>query len=197
MSDSPKPRHPQLLRGFRSCYGAHPAHLLLLIAAAALAGYAVSRWFIAPTPLRLLVWFAGAVIGHDLIAAPIYGGLDRLLVRVVGGRADAGDQLLWWRRAAVNHLRIPVLLSVLLLAMWYPLVLARSDRTYFAASGQHQDRYAGNYLLVVAILFGGSLVLFMARLARAAGRSRSDASPPRSSPEVATPAPDEPGTSQP
>ena len=62
-------------------YGAHPAHLLLLLVAAAVAGWAVFHWLHAPTPVRLLVWFAAAVIGHDLIAFPIYTGLDRLLIR--------------------------------------------------------------------------------------------------------------------
>ncbi len=197
---SPKGPRVRRPRSFRSAYGAHPIHLLLIVATAAVAGWAVSRWLQAPTPVRLLVWFACALIGHDAVAAPVYSALDRLLVRVVGGvSADDGleDELVWWRRAAVNHIRIPVLLSVLLLAMWYPLILSRSDATFFAASGRHLDRFTGNYLLVVAILFGGSLVLFMARLARAAGRSRSGASRPRSSSPAATPAPPEPGTNRP
>ena len=55
------------------------------------AGYAVIQWLHAPTPVRLLVWFAAALIGHDLIAAPLYMGVDKLLIRAVAG-ADPGPR---------------------------------------------------------------------------------------------------------
>ncbi len=184
---------------FRKVYGAHPAHLLLLIVAAAVAGWAVLQWLHAPTPVRLLVWFAAAVIGHDLIAFPIYTGLDRLLIRAIAGSSAAGAaaSISRWRRAAINHIRFPVLLSGLLLLMWYPLIFKRSDGVYFAASGQHQSHYLSNYLLAVALLFGGSLLILLLRLARAAGRSRNDASPLRTSPPPTTETPDAPETNQP
>ena len=181
---------------FRARYGGSPAHLLLLVAAAALAGFAVLHWLHAPTPVRLLVWFGAAVVGHDLIAFPIYAGLDRLLVRALAGTpGEAGISR--WRRAAINHVRAPVLVSGLLLLMWYPLIFRRSDGAYFHASGQHQDRYLGNWLLAVALLFGASLVIFAGRLALAAGRSRSAAPPPRTSPRDSTEAPPAPGSNQP
>ncbi len=187
------------LPALRARYGAHPAHLLLLVVAATVAGWAVLQWLHAPTPVRLLVWFGAAVIGHDLVAFPIYTLLDRLLIRVIAGTpaSDAAASISRWRRAAINHIRFPVLLSGLLLAMWYPLIFKRSDGVYFAASGQHQSRYLGNYLLAVALLFAGSLLTFLLRLALAAGRSRSGASPPRTSPPPTTEAPDEHGTNQP
>jgi hypothetical protein len=184
---------------FRARYGAHPAHLLLLIVAAAGAGWAVLQWLHAPTPVRLLVWFGAAVVGHDLIAFPVYTGLDRLLIRVIAGSSasEAAASISRWRRAAINHIRFPVLLSGLLLLMWYPLIFKRSDAVYFAASGQHQSRYLGNYLLAVALLFGGSLLIFLLRLARAAGQSRNDASPARTSPPPTTQTPAGHETNQP
>ena len=187
------------LPSFRQAYGAHPAHLLLLIVAAAVAGWAVLQWLHAPTPVRLLVWFGAAVIGHDLIAFPLYTGLDRLLIRVIAGTSasDAAASISRWRRAAINHIRFPVLLSGLLLLMWYPLIFKRSDGVYFAASGQHQSRYLGNYLLAVALLFGGSLLIFLLRLARATGRSRIDASRRRTTSPATTETPDEPEKNQP
>jgi hypothetical protein len=170
------------LNAFRRLYGGHPAHVLLLLASFAFAGYAVVRWLQAPTPVRLFVWFAAAVIGHDLVAFPVYTAIDRLLSRVILGAdaASASAASLRWRRAALNHIRIPSMLSALLFVMWYPLILRRSQNVYFAASGAHQNRYLGNWLLAVGILFGGSLLIFLARLMRAKGRSRSDASPPQS-----------------
>jgi hypothetical protein len=180
-------------------YGGHPAHLLLLAVAAAVAGWAILQWLDAPTPVRLLVWFGAAVVGHDLIAFPVYTGLDRLLLRVIAGRSAlaAAASISRWRRAAINHVRIPGLLSILLLVMWYPLIFQRSDGVYFAASGRHQNRFLSNYLLAVALLFAGSLVILMIRLAVAAGRSRSDASPPRRSPPPTSENPDEHATNQP
>lgn len=196
---APHERRRWRLPSFRKAYGAHPAHLLLLIAAASIAGWAVLQWLHAPTPVRLLVWFGAAVLGHDVIAFPIYTGLDRLLVRVIAGKSasDAAATISRWRRAAINHIRFPVLLSGLLLLMWYPIIFKRSDGVYFAASGQHQSRYLGNYLLAVALLFGGSLLIFLLRLARAAGRSRNDASPARTSRSPTTQAPAGQETNQP
>ncbi len=177
--DAPSTSGEPVRQRFRRLYGGHPAHLLLLLAAFGFAGYAVVRWLQAPTPIRLLVWFAAAVIGHDLVAFPVYTAIDRLLRRAVLG-ADPIGATARWRRAALNHLRIPALLSALLFAMWYPLILRRSQNAYFAASGSHQNRYFGNWLLAVGILFAGSLLIFLARLARARDRRRSDASPRKS-----------------
>ncbi len=157
----------------------------------ALAGFAVLHWLHAPTPIRLLVWFGAAVVAHDLIAFPIYAGLDRLLVRAISG-ADPGPVLSWTRRAAINHVRAPAMISGLLLLMWYPLILKRSDGVYFRAGGGHQDRYLGNWLLAVAILFAASLIIFAGRLALAVRRSRTDPSlfgNPASEPSRAQPAP--------
>lgn len=179
---------------FNAKYGANPFHLLLIIAMGALAGFAVLHWLHAPTPVRLLVWFAAAVIVHDLIAFPIYTALDRLLIRAIAGR-DPGSVISKWRRAAINHVRAPALVSILLLLMWYPIILRRSDGAYFRASGEHEDRYLGNWLLVVALLFGCSLLIYLGRLAYAAGRSRTAASPTENPPQEPTPAPPAPGTS--
>jgi hypothetical protein len=187
------------LRGraeFASKYGSNPAHLILLVLAAVVAGYAVIQWLHAPTPVRLLVWFGAALIGHDLIAAPLYMGVDKLLIRAIAG-ADPGPVISRWRRAAINHLRFPLFVSVLTLVMWYPLILKRSDAIYFRASGQHQDRYLGNWLLVVAGLFAGSLIIFLVRLGLAAGRSRSGASPVQKTPAPPSRAAPEPGTNRP
>jgi hypothetical protein len=199
LSKTPKPPHTSEKAWFRRRYGAHPSHLLLLVIAAAVAGWAVLQWVKAPTPVRLLVWFGAALIGHDLVAFPVYTALDRLLLRVIGGRGvfDAAATISRWRRAAINHVRVPALLSILLLVMWYPLIFKRSNGVYFAASGQHQSRFLGNYLLAVGLLFGASLISFVLRLGLAAGRSRNDSSPPRTSPSASTEAPDEPESNRP
>ncbi len=71
---------------FRRLYGDHVLHLLVLLAALALGAYTISVlggvdqlfnprvWW-----QSIAVWFAVAVIGHDLILFPLYALAERLL----------------------------------------------------------------------------------------------------------------------
>ncbi len=163
---------------FRERYGAAPLHLLALIACFAVAGYAVLKWFDSPQVIRLFVWFAGAVIAHDLILYPLYALVDRGLVKTLPVRA-------------INYLRVPVMLAGLLLLLWWPLITGHPEAQYRSATGLGTSPYLGRYLLVVAVLFGGSALLYAARLVRisrhparergdAADRPRTPASQPQS-----------------
>ncbi len=147
---------------FRERYGAAPLHLLALIACFAVAGYAVLKWFDSPQVIRLFVWFAGAVIAHDLILYPLYALVDRGLVKTLPVRA-------------INYLRVPVMLAGLLLLLWWPLITGHPEAQYRSATGLGTSPYLGHYLLVVAVLFGGSALLYAARLVRV---SRNPAPPP-------------------
>ena len=63
---------------FRAVYGSNPLHLLTLIAGFALFGYVLAT--ITPSTLwnpntwwqSILVWFAAAIIAHDLVLFPVY-----------------------------------------------------------------------------------------------------------------------------
>ena len=138
----------------RSRYGAGPLHLALLLASFALAGAAALK--IAPDPLRLryLAWFLGAVLLHDLVLVPAYTALDRGATAVVG-------------RGAINHLRVPALLSGLLLLLFAPVVLQRGEPAFTNASGLTQDVYLGRWLLITGVLFAGSALLYVLRRRRA------------------------------
>lgn len=67
-----------LLARYRQFYGSHPMHLLTMLAGFALLGYLVATF----TPQSLwnpqvwwqsiAVWFAAAVIAHDLVLFPVY-----------------------------------------------------------------------------------------------------------------------------
>src|SRR5258705_5050846 len=70
---------------FRRLYGERVLHLIILLAALALAAYAVSVlglkglyntrvWW-----QSIGVWFAVAVIGHDLVLFPLYALAERLI----------------------------------------------------------------------------------------------------------------------
>jgi hypothetical protein len=147
---------------FRRSYGAGPLHLIAVIASLALAGYAFLEIADRPAPLNFALWFALAIVAHDLLAFPLYSLLDaiagRALPRVGGGG-----------RIALNHLRVPALLSGLALVVWFPLILDLDGAQFEAATGLSADPYFGRWLLLTAVLFAGSGLVMALRL-RASAR---------------------------
>ena len=150
---------------FRRSYGAHPLQLLSLVGCFALAGWAVLQAASGPLPLRMGVWFLGALIGHDLVVFPLYALADRsvsaALSRRVRPRASNGT---------VNYVRIPALLSGLLLLMFFPLILRQNEGPYGAAAGLNSSVYLGRWLLLTGLAFGASAVLFVFRSRRRPAR---------------------------
>ena len=65
-----------LSRAIRAWYGARPLHLLTLLAAFALAGYALRAVVLAHQWRGFAVWFIVAIIGHDLLLFPLYSLAD-------------------------------------------------------------------------------------------------------------------------
>ena len=125
----------------RRWYGASPLHLVAVLACLALAGVAAA----AARPERpgacgSALWFLGAVLVHDLVLFPLYALADRALPPA----------------AAVNHLRVPALLSGLLLLLFWPVITQHSEGSYSFASGLDQDVYLGRWLVITAVLFLGS-----------------------------------------
>jgi hypothetical protein len=153
-------------------YGAGPLHLLSLVACFALTGYVVTRVWTAPHHLQILVWFGGAVIIHDLLLFPLYAVADRSLAAAAAARRhpDRLPEVPW-----INHVRVPAVVSAVLLAVSFPLVFRLSERTYHAATGLSTAPYLNRWLFVTGVLFAGSAVLYAVRLGRAAGRRRQGA----------------------
>ena len=104
-------------------YGASPLHALAHLGAFALAGFALLQLVEVRAAGNVLVWFIGAVVLHDFLLLPFYSALDRA-AQAVGGRARA-----------VNHLRVPLGLSALLLLVSFPLILGRSTARLEQVSG--------------------------------------------------------------
>jgi hypothetical protein len=69
----------------RRWYGANPLHLLALLAAFALAGYAVHAVMAAGQWTGFAAWFAVAIIGHDLLLFPLYSLADLSLRHLLPG----------------------------------------------------------------------------------------------------------------
>jgi hypothetical protein len=140
---------------FRKLYGAGPAHLLGIVASFAVITLAVSGWFEEPAVSLeyILIWFFAAILAHDMFLLPVYTLLDRLGTihlpgRFAARRAGTSDHHFAW-----VYVRVPVLLSGLLLLVFGPEILGLGDHTFNVASGEHQHVYLTRYLWIVLALF--------------------------------------------
>jgi len=186
------------LRRFRALYGAGPLHLLALLASFAIAGAAVVGWFERPRDVvNVLEWFVAAILIHDLVLLPLYSLLDRI---AFGGRTQRIDRAhRTTLRRLVNpapYLRIPAILSGLLLAVFFPVIFGLGDQTELSASGIPESGYLARWLLATGVMFAVSGIAYAVAVSRApAARdpgpepAPSDPKPPISDPE---PAPSDP-----
>ena len=153
------------MSAFRRAYGAGVVHLLAHGAGFALAVYALSQIIGGGSIGNFAVWFVGAAVLHDLVFFPLYTVLDHLTHHGVRRRARAR-----WAHA-INYVRVPGLISGLLLLIYFPLILGLPDHTYFRTTGHHLQGYARNWLLITAALFASSAVVYLVRSRdRRAGR---------------------------
>lgn len=165
-STAARPRtRPRATGHFHRRYGEGPLHLLLLAATFALTGYAGVRLLHGDTP-RIVLWFAGAAVVHDLVLLPVYSTADRALREALGARSDPGGV----RRRAVNFVRVPAFLSLLLLLVQFPLIARLSER-YERYTGLSVDVFLGNWLLVTGVLFAVSALWFVLSALRRSGRA--------------------------
>lgn len=138
----------------RTLYGTTPLHLVAVLASFALALYAAVKVVDATTNWwKILIWFLAAVALHDFVLFPLYTALDR----IAGGRRLG---------RAVDHVRVPALLSALFLLISLPLVLQLAPDTYANATGLRPTPYLERWLLVTAALFIASGVLYALRARR-------------------------------
>nr|WSY50984.1 hypothetical protein OG999_13275 [Streptomyces sp. NBC_00886] len=134
-----------------------PLQLLLLACSFALAGYAGVR-LLADDWFGVALWFAGAAVLHDLVLVPLYAGADRVLARMLGAVG---------RREWTVYVRVPAVFSGLLLLVWFPLISGQVADHYRSATALSGDGFLSRWLLITAVLFGGSAVLLVLRLRRA------------------------------
>ena len=133
----------------RARYGASPLHLLAHLAVLPLVAWALLQVADRPDGLRILVWLALSAVVHDLVLMPFYGLLDRL------GRRAAGP--------AVNYVRVPALLSGLLLLVFFPVISGKGEPSFTRASGLTYDGYLARWLLITAGLFALSGAVYLVR----------------------------------
>ncbi len=137
-----------------------PYQLLLLACSFALAAYAGVRLF-ADDWFGVALWIVGAALLHDLVLLPLYAVADRAVVRGLGAVR---------RREWAPYVRVPAALSGLLLLVWFPLISGMVERRYRLGTGLPADVFLARWLLITAVLFGGSALLLVLRVRRATKR---------------------------
>jgi hypothetical protein len=133
--------------------------LLALLASFVVAGYAAVR-LLTGDVRGTGTWFVGSAVVHDLVLFPLYAGIDAALVLLLRRRPE------WATVAGVrwlNYLRVPAVISGLLLLVWSPLILRVSNGAYHAASGLSAQPFLPRWLAVTAVLFGISAVTLVVR----------------------------------
>jgi hypothetical protein len=161
-------RRASPLIAFRRRYGASPLHLVAHLLAFAIAAFALDRIVSGGYVAALVAWYVGLIVLHDLVFVPAYSGLDQLARSALAhlpARRLAGVP-------AINHVRAPALISGLLLLIYAPLISGESAQNYFALSGHHLQHYLRNWLLISAVLFGGSALIYAVRVGRGIRRAR-------------------------
>jgi hypothetical protein len=168
------------LRRFR-VYGAGPLHLLASLAGFAIAGAAVVGWFQRPRDVAtVLEWFAAAIVLHDLVALPLYSLLDRIAFGRRRRRdADAARRSARrvTARRLVNpkpYLRIPAILSGLLLAVFFPVIFGFGTPTELSATGIVESGYLVRWLLATGVIFTVSGMAYVTAVARSDARPGSE-----------------------
>lgn len=143
------------MSALRRRYGASPLHLAAHLASLALAGWALLGVLDLSNAARILIWLAAAVLLHDALLWPVYSGLDTLARRLGG---------------AVNHVRVPAVLSGMLLLAYFPTVAGFSAEGFERTSGQPLEGSLARWLLASALLFGGSALAYAIRARGSGGR---------------------------
>jgi hypothetical protein len=172
-------------------YGERMFHLIVVVAALTLGVYAVSvlgvRNLFNPNVWwqSIAVWFAVAVIGHDLILFPLYTLADRLLPRQRGPHKDRETSPeLSGRVPLTNYVRMPTLAAGLLLMLFLPGIIKQGALTYQAATGLTQAPYLSRWLLLTATFYVVSAICYAVKTLLVQRRTAGSAA---ATPAVPTP----------
>jgi Na+/melibiose symporter-like transporter len=135
----------------RKRYGARPLHLLGHLAVFALAAFAFTQMFSGSGVIQLIAWLIGFALLQDLVLIPLYSLIGRGLGRLPG--------------PSINYVRVPAVISGLLLLVYAPLIFGLGAHTLLFYSGHRPAGYLRNWLLISACLFliSGSVYLIRSR----------------------------------
>ena len=140
----------------RRLYGSSPLHLLAHLALLPLCAWALIEVFSVSSSkaaVGVATWLVAAVVVHDFLLLPLYSAGDR------GARALLPGP-------AVNYVRVPAGLSLLMLVVFWGTIGGRGAGAYHAVSGRSFEGYATRWLLVTAALFAASALVYLIRGSR-------------------------------
>lgn len=120
-----------------------------------------------------VAWFVGAALLHDLVFLPFYAFPDGIV---------SLQEHPWRRVRLVNHLRVPAVVSGVMLLAFAPSIFAKGEAAYTRTSGDVPPDFLGRWALITVGLFGVSAVLYGLRWVKASRDAR------RPTPSAATPA---------
>jgi hypothetical protein len=158
------------VRRFRAYYGAPPLHLLAIMGSFVIVAAAVVNWFRGRAHIgNVLVWYLACLLIADLVLIPLGWALDRIAswLGTRAGRLGKHPS----RGAGWTYVRVPAMLSGLLLIVFLPLIARLGDSTYRGAAAMApSDRYLVRWRLASAVMFACSGLAYVARLAKAKAR---------------------------
>jgi hypothetical protein len=152
----------------RHFYGAEPLHLLATIVSFVIVAAAVAGWFQAGSdPRGILLWALGSGIAFEGILMPLAWGLDRIALGSRSGDRASAPRLGPRNRA---YVRVPALLSALVLIVFAPLIFRADTPAFEATTGLAPPDYLARWLLATAAMFVISALAYALSLRRARAR---------------------------
>jgi hypothetical protein len=140
-----------------------PLHAPAIVVSFAIVAAGVAGWFQAGSdPRGIIVWALGSAVAFEWILLPLAWLLDRIALGPWRLRSPDADAPL----ANRAYLRVPALLSALLLLVFAPLIFRADTPTFVATTGVAPPDYLARWLLATAALFLVSAVAYAVSLRR-------------------------------
>ncbi|WP_312858242.1 hypothetical protein [Pseudonocardia pini] len=108
-----------------------------------------------PSILGMLIWFAGALLLHDLVLFPLYAAADRALTLLPTTRVPL-----------VNHVRLPLMGAALTFLVFLPGIIRQGEPVVRGATGLDQEPFLARWLWLCAAMVGVSALVWVVRVTR-------------------------------
>jgi hypothetical protein len=153
------------MKRFRAHYGAAPLHLLAIILSFVIVAAAIINWFHARTHTgNIILWYLGCFVVVEFVLIPLAWALDHTAYGR-GLRRNGRPPCAGW-----VYVRVPAMLSGLMLIVFLPLIVRPDDSTFRAYTGMAPSVYLVRWLLASAAMFAASGLLYALRRARIRSR---------------------------